>query len=272
MRAFDLIGDWPTRNVAVAVLHDASIIDTFGDIESRFPIASVSKLFTAWAVHVAAEEGSVTLDDVVTESGATVRHLLAHAGGFQLEGETTVAAPATKRIYSNAGYEVLAEFVAQRTGMPFDEYLDEAVVQGIGATSAELIGSPAKDVMASVMDVVRLAVEMQRPSIISQSTLIEAITVQFAELEGIVPGFGKFSPCPWGLGPEIRGAKSPHWTGTRNSASTFGHFGASGTFCWIDPVANAACVMLSDLPFDNWDKTLWPKFNDAVLNEIGSRA
>jgi CubicO group peptidase (beta-lactamase class C family) len=145
-------------------------------------------------------------------------------------------------------------------------------VQGIGATSAELVGSPAKDVMASVMDVVRLAVEMQRPSIISQSTLIEAITVQFAELEGVVPGFGKFNPCPWGLGPEIRGAKSPHWTGTRNSASTFGHFGASGTFCWIDPVANAACVMLSDLPFEKWDKTLWPLFNDAVLDEIGSRA
>lgn len=30
--------------------------------------------------------------------------------------------------------------------------------------------------------------------------------------------------------------------------------------------------MLSDLPFEKWDKTLWPKFNDAVLDEIGSRA
>ena len=272
MRAFDLIESWPTRNVSVAVLRDSVIVDTYGDTESRYPVASVTKLFTAWAVHVAVEEGTLTLDDVVTENGATVRHLLSHSGGFQLEGDTPIAAPQSKRIYSNAGYELLADFVSHRTGVAFDEYLDEAVVQGIGAPSAELIGSAAKDLLASVMDVVRLVVEMQRPTIISQSTLLDAVSVQFPELEGIVPGFGKFTPCPWGLGPEIRGQKQPHWTGTRNSSSTFGHFGASGTFCWVDPVANTSCVMLSDLAFDQWDKSLWPAFSDAVLDELGGRS
>ena len=271
MRAFDLIASWPTQNVACVVVHDGAIVDTFGDIDTRRLLASVTKLFTAWATHVAIEEGSVSLDDVVCENGATVRHLLAHAGGFQFEGEVTVSAPGVKRVYSNAGYEALADHVSARTGMAFDEYLDEAVVQGIGAVSAELLGSPAKDMAASAMDVARLVIDMQRPSIISQSTLVEAITVQYPELEGIVPGFGKFSPCPWGLGPEIRGQKHPHWTGARNSSSTFGHFGASGTFAWIDPVANTACVMLSDLAFESWDKSLWPQFNDAVLAETGER-
>jgi hypothetical protein len=37
---------------------------------------------------------------------------------------------------------------------------------------------------------------------------------------------------------------------------------------WIDPVANTACVALTDLDFDHWAadaKRLWPQLSDAVL-------
>ena len=69
---------------------------------------------------------------------------------------------------------------------------------------------------------------------------------------GIVPGVGRFDPCPWGLGVEIRGEKSPHWTGRANSPATFGHFGGAGTMMWVDPLADVGVVALTDRPFDEW--------------------
>jgi hypothetical protein len=71
------------------------------------------------------------------------------------------------------------------------------------------------------------------------------------------------------FGPEIKGAKHPHWTATRNSSTTFGHFGGSGTFVWVDPVANVACFALADREFDEWALSAWPAFGDAVLHELG---
>ena len=52
------------------------------------------------------------------------------------------------------------------------------------------------------------------------------------QLNGFVPGFGKFSPCPWGLGPEVRGDKH-HWMGDWPPAS-FGHFGKSGALLLLN--------------------------------------
>jgi CubicO group peptidase (beta-lactamase class C family) len=79
---------------------------------------------------------------------------------------------------------------------------------------------------------------------------------------------GAFDPCPWGLGPELKGDKHPHWMGSQLSASTFGHFGGSGTFLWVDPTLDAACVVLAELEFDNWAMTHWPPFNNALVDEL----
>jgi CubicO group peptidase (beta-lactamase class C family) len=82
----------------------------------------------------------------------------------------------------------------------------------------------------------------------------------------VLPGFGMQDPNDWGLGFEIRGAKAPHWTGTRNSARTVGHFGQSGTFLWVDPDARLGLVALTDRDFDDWARTAWPELSDAVLD------
>ncbi len=58
-------------------------------------------------------------------------------------------------------------------------------------------------------------------------------------------------PNDWGLGFELRVHKSPHWAGSRSSPGTFGHFGQSGTFLWVDPVAGAACIALTTRDFDH---------------------
>ncbi len=91
----------------------------------------------------------------------------------------------------------------------------------------------------------------------------------WAGLDGVLPGFGRQGPCDWGLGPEIRGHKSPHWTGARNSPATFGHFGQSGSFLWVDPHAGLALAGLSGTSFGPWAKAAWPPLSDAVLRAAG---
>src|SRR5262249_31618801 len=155
-------------------------------------------------------------------------------------------------------------------GITFADYLNEAVLQPLAMASTELKGSPAHRMWSTAADLTHFLVEVRDPTLISRASATEATTVQFPTLNGIIPGVGRYSPCPWGLGFEIRGHKNPHWTGTTNSPSTFGHFGGAGTFSWVDPAVGVASLALTDRPFDDWaDKALqvWPAISDAILAE-----
>ena len=110
--------------------------------------------------------------------------------------------------------------------------------------------------------------EALAPTLIAPETLVEATTVQFPGLDGVLPGFGRQSPNDWGFGLELRDGKAPHWTGRLNSALTFGHFGRSGTFLWVDPDAGVALACLTDLAFGDWAREAWPRLADAVLEEL----
>ena len=81
----------------------------------------------------------------------------------------------------------------------------------------------------------------------------------------MVPGYGKQQDNCWGLGVEIRGNKSPHWTGTGNSEQTFGHFGQSGSFIWVDPVAERQAVFLGAKPFGAVHRRTWSELGDQIL-------
>ena len=109
------------------------------------------------------------------------------------------------------------------------------------------------------------------PTLVAPETLAEATQVQFPGLAGVLPSFGRHDPNDWGLGFELRGEKRPHWTGSQNSPRTFGHFGAAGTFLWVDPDAGLACAALTDREFGDWAKDAWPRLSDAVLAAV-SRA
>ena len=124
---------------------------------------------------------------------------------------------------------------------------------------------PSAGLHGSLDDLARFGRELLRPSLISPATLAAATTVAFPGLAGVLPGLGRFDPLDWGLGFELRDGKDPHWTGTRNSPATFGHFGASGTFLWVDPVADLALACLTERPFGPWALEAWPALSDAVL-------
>lgn len=268
MRAFDLIASWPVDNVAAAVIDRHGEIHFYGDDSQEFRLASITKVITAWASLVACEEGSVSLDDEVGREGCTLRHLLAHAGGFPFEGEAPVGTVAAKRIYSNTGYELAAAHLATQSGIDFWDYVNAAVFEPLGIVAAPQSGSAAKDARLDIVGLSLFLAEMRRPRLLARETFVDAVTPQFGELEGVVPGVGRFDPCPWGLGPEIRSGKSPHWTSPNNSAVTYGHFGGSGTFVWVDPVADVAVAALTDREFGDWSLAAWPAFGDAVLDEL----
>ena len=185
--------------------------------------------------------------------------------GLSFSEAKVQAKPGVRRIYSNSGFEVLDEAVAAAAGMSFAEYLDEAVLTPLGMTSTSLEGSAAADAMSTCADLTRFAAELQAPTLVSPATLHEATTVVFPGVDGVLPGFGRQKPNDWGLGFEIRDGKSPHWTGANSSPRTFGHFGQSGTFLWVDPDAGAACIALTDRDFGPWAIEAWPPFTDRVL-------
>ena len=150
--------------------------------------------------------------------------------------------------------------------MPFERYLAEAVLDPLGM-AAELRGSAAAGLHGSLDDLVRFAGELLAPRLIAAETLAEATTVQFPGLAGVLPDIGRFDPNDWGLGFELKDAKRPHWSGERTSPRTFGHFGGSGTFLWVDPEAALALACLTDRDFDEWALKEWPKLSDDVLAE-----
>ena len=259
------IADWPVDHAAAAVVGaDGSVRATFGPTDRRFPLASVTKLLVAYAVLIAIEEEAVTLDQAAGPTGSTIRHLLAHTSGLAFNDHKVVAEPGARRLYSSAGFEELADTITEATGIAFADYLREAVLDPLGMTSTTLDGSPGHGATSTVDDLVRFAAELQTPTLVHPSTLAEAVSVQFPGRNGTIPGFGHQKPNDWGLGIELRDSKSPHWTGTRNSERTFGHFGQSGTFLWVDPAAGLAVVALTDRDFGDWAKQAWPSLSDAV--------
>lgn len=269
VRALDLMRQWPVPHAAGGVvMTDKGVIDTEGDVDRVFRLASVTKPLVAYAVLIAIEEGAIELDQPAGPPGATVRHLLAHTSGLAFDSREVLAKPGAKRIYSSAGFEVLADFVAEHTEIPFDSYLHQAVFEPLGMTSSVLAGPAGHAARSSVADLLRFAEELLNPTLVSAELYAKASTVQFPDRNGVLPGYGSQRPNDWGLGFEIRDHKLPHWTGGANSPRTYGHFGQSGTFLWVDPEVGMACLALADENFGDWARAAWPTLSDAVIAEF----
>lgn len=132
--------------------------------KTLFRVGSVSKVFTATAVMQLVEQGDVDLDadvaeyvDVEVERPVSLRQLLSHTGGFEesvkglirgpdetvdLEEVLTtdppeqVYEPGTTPAYSNYGNALAGLVVQEVSGMPFEQYVSERVLQSAGMTSS----------------------------------------------------------------------------------------------------------------------------------------
>jgi len=266
MSILSQIDQWPSAN-AVSVVIDGrgGVVDQHGDVDRVYSLASVTKLLSAYTFLVALEEEAISLDDPAGPEGSTVHHLLAHTAGYDFDSETIRFAPGAKRGYSNTGFEKLAAHLEAQTSISMADYAQEAVCAPLVMASTKIAGSCAKDGRSTAADLAKFAAELLNPTIVARETLDDATRVHFENLAGILPGYGRQNPNDWGLGFEIRSTKNPHWTGKDHPASTFGHFGQSGTFLWVDPEHRLACVTLTDKNFGQWAVDAWEPFNEQVL-------
>lgn len=288
--------DFPVAMIASELTVDGRVrtLVEAGQIDEVFPFASVTKPIVAWSALVAVKRGLLDLDAPAgagtahsaagagtahnavgagTASGstramlpgATVRHLLAHASGIAFDSDAVLAAPGTRRIYSNRGIEILGERLQEATATPLERWVETTVLEPLGMSSVLVPGSPAHSGEGTARDLAVFAGELAAPRLISASLAAEATSVVFPGLDGVLPGYGRQAPNDFGLGVEVRGHKHPHWTGRAGSPATFGHFGQSGSFIWVDPEARRQAVFLGERRFAAVHKDIWPDLCDQIL-------
>ena len=145
MSALDRVTTWPVPHSVAAIVRSSdgstpATYSTVGETGRSFRLASLTKTVTGLTALIACEEGSLRLDDVIDpvmcsaslHEGTTLRHLLAHASGLPFDGASPIAALGRRRIYSNTGIEMVAELITAPTGIAFDDYLNEAVIEPLG--------------------------------------------------------------------------------------------------------------------------------------------
>ena len=260
------LAGWAALQPAAAVVGGTGVLGTAGPVDLPRRWASVTKVLAALAVLDVVHEGLMVLDEPAGPAGSSVRHLLAHASGLALDGPRVLAPPGTRRIYSNTGIDVVTELACKRTSSrQASVLLTDRVLGPLGMTRTTLQGPPSSGAVGPVSDLARLAQELLVPRALRPGLVADATTPTFPELAGVLPGFGRQDPNDWGLGVELRGHKSPHWTPDSLSPTAFGHFGQSGAFLWVDPVHGLGLVALTDTAFGRWAAEAWPGTSDRVL-------
>lgn len=271
--ALQQVNNWDVPFVAAGAVNTSAVV-TVGNIDERVPVASITKLLTAYACIVAWEEGALELDAPTPDEGVTIRHLLAHTGGYHFDDHVQLSPAGTRRMYSNTSFVLLANELSQAVGFPAVEYVNEAVVQPLGLSSTTFDDSViqlAAGGSSTVRDLTVLAQEFLAPTLVTPASWESARQVQFPGLAGVVPGWGSYDPCDWGLGMELKGTKDPHWMGATAPPTCYGHFGGAGSMMWIDPEINAALIAVTNRPFGTWANDAWPGFSDDMRAELSSR-
>lgn len=252
---------------ALVVTQDGQVIARAGDVDAVHPLASVTKPLVVWSALVAVNRGLLALDDLAGPGlpGATIAHLMSHSSGVAFDSPAVLAAPGTRRVYSNFGIEILGQRLQEATATPLEAWVETTVLEPLGMASVLVPGSPAYSGSGTAADLSIFARELAAPRLVSADLAALARTPFLPQLDGVLPGYGRQVPNGFGLGLEVRGHKSPHWTGSRNSPATFGHFGQSGSFVWVDPVAGRQAVFLGEQPFGAVHKASWPALCDQIL-------
>ncbi len=175
-------------------------------------------------------------------------------------------------IYSNTGIELAAAHLESAAGCLSVSTLSAVCSNRWVWAKPSSTARPPMAPAGRLGDLLALAGELLAPSLVSPETWQVATSVAWPGLAGVLPGFGRQDPCDWGLGPEIRSHKSPHWTGSANSPSDLRPF-------WpvrFVPVGrprsrDSRVAALSSTPFGPWAKEAWPALSDAVLAAYGTR-
>ena len=141
---------------------------------TRFDIASVSKHFTAFAIAMLADQGRLSIDDDVRKHipelpdfgrRIQIRHLVHHTSGIRDWVELLSIAgfrfddviaptdimtfmrhqqglnfePGAEYLYSNTGYNLLAEIVARASGQSFADFMQQRIFKPLGMNDTHIL-------------------------------------------------------------------------------------------------------------------------------------
>ena len=263
----------PFPHAIAAVRANGEVVWSQGDVAQVFPLASVTKIITAMATLSAVQDGILDLPDVVGADAAgrqySVAHLLSHSSGLAQEGDggDFRDAPGRRRIYSNQGFEVLGSYLQKKVGVPNTRWIDQTVAAPLGMRATTVPRSPASSGFGNAIDMTLLIEELLHPALLTPKSHSALATTVLPGLRGILPGYGMQSDNAWGLGAEVKAQKTPHWTPPEASAQTFGHFGMSGSFVWVDPKRGIGATFLGSQPFGQWHKDNWPAVGSRILHQ-----
>ena len=174
---------WSVPGMAVAVFRKGKIVKAdgygFADVEQRipvlpetcFPIASMTKSFTAIGVMILVQERRIRLEDSVkvffndvpkSWEAITVERLLNHSSGLPqqpyqwsaLKNYTRESifeairtspleyAPGERATYSNAGYHLLGLILSQVTGESFENFIRQRILEKSGMRQTYFFDGP----------------------------------------------------------------------------------------------------------------------------------
>ncbi len=197
-----------------------------------------------------------------------VRHLLAHASGLPFEGETPIAPPGRRRIYSNEGFRVLGEHLAERAEMPVRDYVRAAVVEPLGL-GLDPTGHPgagmhgvARRRARARSRAARAAPRRPRDPRGDGERPVPRPRRRPARLRPLQPArLGARRRAQGRRRPATGRARAPRRARSATSA-------AAGRSSGSTPSAGIACAALTTREFGDWAKEAWPPLSDAVLDEL----
>lgn len=236
-----------------------------GDTKKIYPYMSVTKPLASWGILVAVEKGLFQLETPAGPEGSTFRHLLSHASGLPAEPGEPIAKPGRRRIYSNYGFDVMAEEAEKYVDMPIQDWIKQEVLDPLGMSTVTIKGSIAHSATGCAGCLVPFGREVMRPKLISKDLAEQAFQSQWSQIPGITPGYGRSNNNPWGLGFSIRNPLGPHWTGDNFSNHVVGHFGMSGSFFYVDLYQMKGGAFLGVENFNDEHKEFWPKLTNEMI-------
>src|SRR5262249_1805012 len=194
-------------------------------------------------------------------------------------------APGTQVSYQSMGTAMLAELVHQVTGMTVNEFLRKEVFGPLGMGDTSLgwkpekkdriaavrvsaedqktdwnwntpywlgFGAPWGGLITSPADFARFCQMMLGGGALGDVRILSPATVramtsnQLAAMPAVPEEERRCRP--WGLGWRLNWPAHSSNFGDLLGLRAYGHWGATGTLCWLDPDADAFCILFTTQP------------------------
>ncbi len=299
-----------------------------------FDLASLTKPLAAVpAILSMLKQKIVSLDDCLTDllirqipvdkKNITLRQLLSHSSGLpahrpyyelkknkhgkidiidKILHEKLLYPPGIKEIYSDLGFMIIGEIVAEKGGMKFEEYVSKVIYQPLSLNNLLFFNNKNKNVIYAPTEQCPWRHKLLKGEVHDDNAWafgvsghaglfgnIYGVTWLINYFVNIIDGkinssfidrndLKKFIKKDGSKGSFALGFDTPSLgkssSGRYFSSSSFGHLGFTGTSFWVDLVKGVSIVLLSNRVYPHRDnnkiREFRPLFHDTIMNIISN--